>query len=158
MELNDSIDIALAELADATKAYEAASGEAGREQQRRVEAIVRLSRLGAPRSVTARVARLTPGRVQQLLESAGAVGATGDQWKKEQMNERVEETIAEGLRPSVGIGVRRESKDGPHLGRGLGGKLVLTGDLETDRADAAETLEKLAQMTRDGKLDDILTV
>lgn len=60
------------------------------------------------------------------------------------------------LRPSVGIGVRRESEHGPHLGRGYGGKWELTGDIEEDREAVARTLEKLIEQVERGDFDDIL--
>lgn len=58
--------------------------------------------------------------------------------------------------PSVGIGVRRESKNGPHLGRGIGGQWKLTGDVEQDRAAVVDTLEQLIERTKRGELDGIL--
>ncbi len=58
--------------------------------------------------------------------------------------------------PSIGIGVRRESKDGPHLGRGVGGKWLLTGDLEEDRAAVIDVLERLIRQAKRGDLDGIL--
>ncbi len=61
-----------------------------------------------------------------------------------------------GTDPSVGIGVRRESKDGPHLGRGVGGKWHLTGDLERDRAAVIASLNQLIDQTERGELDGIL--
>lgn len=60
------------------------------------------------------------------------------------------------LRPSVGIGVRRESEHGPHLGRGFGGKWELTGDLSKDREAVAMTLRQLSSQVERGDLDDIL--
>ena len=58
--------------------------------------------------------------------------------------------------PSVGIGIRRESKAGPHLGRGWGGKWPLTNDLEGNRQAVVDTLKNLIRMTEQGKLDSIL--
>ena len=58
--------------------------------------------------------------------------------------------------PSVGIGIRRDSELGPHLGRGIGGKYVLSGDLASDRAAVEGLLERLLERTRRGDLDDIL--
>jgi len=58
--------------------------------------------------------------------------------------------------PSVGVGVRRESQLGPHLGRGFGGKWVLKGDLEEDRAAVILTLQKLINQVERGDLDEIL--
>jgi hypothetical protein len=60
------------------------------------------------------------------------------------------------LRPAVGVGVRRESEHGPHLGRGFGGKWELTGKIEEDRAAVALTLKKLIDQVERGDLDDIL--
>ncbi len=60
--------------------------------------------------------------------------------------------------PSVGIGVRRESGLGPHLGRGVGGKWVLTGDLDEDRRAVVRALEQLLEQTSRGDLDHILVV
>lgn len=63
-----------------------------------------------------------------------------------------------GTEPSVGIGLRRESETGPHLGRGYGGKWVLTGDLDEDRAAVEHALEQLLERTRRGDFDDLLSV
>lgn len=60
--------------------------------------------------------------------------------------------------PSVGVGVRRESKLGPHLGRGFGGKWMLTGDIDEDRTAVVLTLKKLIDQVKRGDLDDILTI
>ena len=60
--------------------------------------------------------------------------------------------------PSVGIGIRRDSELGPHLGRGFGGKYVLSGDLASDREAVEGLLERLLERTRRGDLDDILAV
>jgi hypothetical protein len=59
-------------------------------------------------------------------------------------------------RPSVGIGVRRESDLGPHLGCGIVGKYTVTGDLQRDRAAVEQVLEQLLEQTKRGDLDDIL--
>lgn len=61
------------------------------------------------------------------------------------------------LRRSVGVGVRRESRLGPHLGPGFGGKHELTGDLDTDRAAVVAALQQLIRQTERGDLDDLLT-
>jgi hypothetical protein len=60
------------------------------------------------------------------------------------------------LPPSVGVGVRRESKLGPHLGRGYGGKWELTGELDEDRAGVVGALRGLIDLVERGDLDDIL--
>jgi hypothetical protein len=60
------------------------------------------------------------------------------------------------LRASVGVGVRRESEHGPHLGSGYGGKWELTGDLDEDRAAVAQALRQLVLQVERGDLDNIL--
>ena len=60
------------------------------------------------------------------------------------------------LRPSVGVGVRRESEHGPHLGRGYGGKWELTGNIEEDREAVVLSLRKLIDQVERGDLDDVL--
>lgn len=62
------------------------------------------------------------------------------------------------VRPSVGVGVRRESEYGPHLGRGVGGKWELTGDIGEDREAVILALRQLIQRAEGGELDDILTL
>jgi hypothetical protein len=58
--------------------------------------------------------------------------------------------------PSVGVGVRRESEHGPHLGRGVGGKLMLTGVLRDDRDAVAQAVRQLLEKVERGDLDDLL--
>jgi hypothetical protein len=60
------------------------------------------------------------------------------------------------LQPSVGIGIRRESEHGPHLGPGYGGKLDLTGEIKKDRAAVVEALQQLIDRAERGDFDDIL--
>jgi hypothetical protein len=60
------------------------------------------------------------------------------------------------LTPSIGVGVRRESEHGPHVGRGMGGKWDLTGDLETDREVVVSALQQLIERAERGELDEIL--
>jgi hypothetical protein len=62
------------------------------------------------------------------------------------------------VEPSVGIGVRRDSTQAPHLGEGFGAKRVLTGDLDADRAAVVEALEALLRQAKEGGLDSILKV
>jgi hypothetical protein len=57
----------------------------------------------------------------------------------------------------VGVGVRRESKLGPHLGQGFGGRWVLKGDIDEDRAAVVLILKKLIDQVECGDLDDILS-
>jgi predicted transcriptional regulator len=59
---------------------------------------------------------------------------------------------------SVGIGVRRESELGPHLGEGFGGKHVLTGDVEHDRGAVVGILEQLVRQAKRGDFDEILAI
>jgi hypothetical protein len=59
--------------------------------------------------------------------------------------------------PSVGVGVRRESKLGPHLGRGHGAKWELKGDIDEDRAALVLLLKQLIDRVEHRDLDDILT-
>lgn len=61
------------------------------------------------------------------------------------------------LLPSVGVGVRRESELGPHLGRGYGGKRELTGKIEDDRAGVVRALKELIDLVEGGGCDDILS-
>jgi hypothetical protein len=60
------------------------------------------------------------------------------------------------LPPSIGVGLRRESEFGPHLGHGLGAKHELTGDIERDRAAAVEILKELLVRVERGEADEIL--
>lgn len=57
---------------------------------------------------------------------------------------------------SNGVGVRRESVHGPHVGRGYGGTLELTGDLDRDRSDLVTVLRQLIDRAEQGELDDLL--
>jgi hypothetical protein len=60
--------------------------------------------------------------------------------------------------PSVGIGVRRDSKAGPHQGRGWGGKWELTEDLDENRQVVVDALRDLIAKTEKGELDSILAL
>src|SRR4051812_30562710 len=98
-------------------------------QRERDSAIVELSKFGVPRSVVAKLTGLTRGRVQQLLERAGADGPTGTVWREDpEFRARVEAAIFRRPIPSVGVGLRRESVLGPHVGHGWGGRLLLGED------------------------------
>lgn len=101
---------------------------------------------------------LRDGRpVVRIEEDNGSVRhlAVGDDGSTTEIE--VPEPVTE---PSVGIGVRRESTGpfGPHLGAGFGGKLMLTGDLERDRSDVIEALNRLLTRAENGDLDDLLAV
>jgi hypothetical protein len=114
--------------------------------------------MGVPRGVVATLSGLTRGRVQQILEAAGESGATGDDWGDPDLRQMVEAAIAGRPVPSVGVGVRRESTFGPHLGRGVGGSVRLTGDLDKDRATVVARIEALLRQVKLGKHDDMLTL
>src|SRR4051794_36764699 len=115
--LLDQVDVATRRLA----------GDAGpreEEQKRRDDAIVELSKLGVPRAAVGKLTGLTRARVQQILDRAGEPAATGDAWEHDQALRRmVEYAILERPVPSVGVGIRRESVAGPHLGAGWGGQI-----------------------------------
>jgi hypothetical protein len=60
--------------------------------------------------------------------------------------------------PSVGVGIRRESQLGPHLGKGYGGKLELEGDIDKDRDAVVQILNELIEKVEQGGIDDILRI
>jgi hypothetical protein len=64
---------------------------------------------------------------------------------------------ADRLAPSIGVGVRRESEFGPHLGHGVGGQWQLTGNVDEDRAAVVDALEQLLVKAREGQIDDLLS-
>jgi hypothetical protein len=104
--------------------------------------------------------QLYDGRtVVQFQEDDGSLRylAIDDQGNASQLDPKdVPAAAFSEARPSVGVGVRRESEHGPHLGRGYGGKWELTGNLEDDRAAVALALRKLMDQVKRGELDDIL--
>jgi hypothetical protein len=104
--------------------------------------------------------QLYDGRtVVQFQEDDGSFRhlAIDDQGNSSRLNhEDAPAAVFPGLRPSVGVGVRRENELGPHLGRGYGGKLELTGDIEGDREAVALALRTLLDQVERGDLDDIL--
>jgi len=118
--------------------------------------VVEISALGVPRSAVAKLTGLTRGRVQQILDGAGAAGVTGSEWSDPELRRLVEAAIAARPLPSVGVGVRRESTLGPHLGAGLGGTVRLRGNVVADRAEVVRTLEQLIDHARAGELDELL--
>jgi len=127
-------------------------------QEQRAEAVVEISRLGAPRSVVAKLTGLTRGRVQQILEGAGATGTTGDRWNDPELRDLIEQAIRNRPLPSIGLGLRRESPGGPHIGKGFGGQVRLSGDIENDRDMVIEVLNRLIEKARAHELDDLLTL
>ncbi len=148
----------LSDLEQASRQHAATKVETQDRQVDRAEAIVAISRLGVPRSTVARLTGLTRGRVQQILDQAGEAGASGEDWDDPELRRLVEEAVADRPLPSVGIGVRRESTSGPHLGRGAGIAIPLSGDLEKDRDELIAWAEKLLDNVRSGKQDDLLTL
>lgn len=105
--------------------------------------------------------RLIDGRtVVQLQEDDGEVrhlliDDKGD--SRPLKGEDFPAAVLSDSRPSIGVGVRRESALGPHLGAGFGGKWVLTGDIDADRAAVVSTLTKLIEQAERGDLDGLLT-
>jgi hypothetical protein len=127
-------------------------------QTKRAEAVVEISNLGVPRSVVAKLTGLTRGRVQQILDGVGASGVTGTEWDDPKLRQLVEAAIAARPLPSVGVGLRRESTLGPHLGQGWGGAIRLTGDVEQDRDEVIGALQRVLERARSGDFDELLTL
>jgi hypothetical protein len=149
---------ALKELEEASRQYAGTTYERFSHQEARANAIVTVSNLGVPRATVAKLTGLTAGRVQQILDDTGGAGAKGDDWADPELRRLVGDAIAARPIPSVGVGLRRESTLGPHLGRGYGGAIRLTGDLAQNRAAVVEALEHLAERVRSGRLDDVFSL
>lgn len=145
-------------LEQASRQHAATKSETREHQDERARAIVEVSRLGVPRSAVAKLAGLTRGRIQQILEEAGEAGATGEDWKDPELRRLVEAGIASRPTPSAGIGLRRESTFGPHLGRGAGVAVPLRGDVDENRERVISMLEQLLEKVRSGSLDHFLTL
>lgn len=148
----------LVNLEQASRQHAATKTETQDRQVDRAEAIVEISRLGVPRSTVARLAGLTRGRVQQILEQAGEAGVAGEDWSDPELRRLVEAAIAARPIPSAGIGLRRESTLGPHVGRGAGVAVRLTGDLDEDRDHVISMTERLLDQVRSGNLDYLLSL
>lgn len=148
----------LENLEQASRQHAATRTETQDRQVDRAESIVQMSQLGVPRSTVAKLVGMTKGRVQQILEEQGAAGAAGDDWSDPELRRLVKDAIAARPHPSAGVGLRRESTFGPHLGRGAGVAVRLTGDLDADREHVLSKIEDLAEKVRSGKLDDVLTL
>jgi hypothetical protein len=148
----------LSKLEQASRQHAATKTETQDHQVDRAQAIVEVSRLGVPRSTVAKLAGLTSGRVQQILEQAGEAGATGEDWSDPELRRLVKAAISARPIPSAGIGLRRESMLGPHVGRGAGVAVRLTGDLDEDRDNVISMVEQLLEEVRTGKLDYLLTL
>jgi hypothetical protein len=148
----------LTNLEQASRQHAATKTETQHRQVDRAKAIVEVSRLGVPRSTVAKLAGLTSGRVQQILEEAGEAGATGEDWNDPELRRLVEASIAARPIPSAGIGLRRESTLGPHVGRGAGVAVRLTGDLDKDRDHVISMIERLLEEVHSGNLDHLLSL
>jgi hypothetical protein len=149
---------ALTTLEQASRQHAATKTETQDRQTDRANAIVEVSRLGVPRSTVAKLAGLTRGRVQQILDQAGETGATGEDWNDPDLRRLVKAAIAARPIPSAGIGLRRESTLAPHVGRGAGVAVRLTGDLDKDRDDVISMVEQLLDELRSGNLDYLLSL
>lgn len=148
----------LNDLEQASRQHAATKSEARERQDDRARAIIEVSRLGVPRSAVAKLAGLTRGRVQQILEEAGESGATGEDWDDPELRRMVEAAIAARPTPSAGIGLRRESTLGPHLGRGAGVAVPLGGDVDENREHVVSMIEQLLEQVRSGGLDHLLSL
>jgi hypothetical protein len=148
----------LTNLEQASRQHAATKTETQDRQIDRAKAIIEISRLGVPRSTVAKLAGLTRGRVQQILDQAGETGVTGGGWGDPELRRLVEAAITARPIPSAGIGLRRESTLGPHVGRGAGVAVRLTGDLNKDRDDVTSMIEQLLDEVRSGKLDYLLSL
>lgn len=148
----------LSDLEQASRQHAATKTETQDRQVDRAKAIVEASRLGVPRATVGKLAGLTRGRVQQILEQAGEAGATGEDWSDPELRRLVGAAIASRPIPSAGIGLRRESTLGPHVGRGAGVAVRLTGNLDKDRDDVISMIEQLLDDVRSGKLDYLLSL
>lgn len=149
---------ALTALDQASRQHAATKFETQDRQIDRANAIAEVSRLGVPRATVAKLAGLTRGRVQQILDQAGEAGATGENWSDPDLRRLVKAAIAARPTPSAGIGLRRESTLGPHVGRGAGVAVRLTGDLNKDRDDVISMVERLLDEVREGNLDYLLSL
>lgn len=149
---------ALRDLEEASRQHAATKTETADRQLDRARAIVQVSRLGVPRSTVAKLTGLTRGRVQQILDQAGEAGPAGADWNDPELRRLVEAQIAARPIPSAGIGLRRESTVGPHVGRGAGVMVRLTGDLDRDRDDVISMIERLLNQVRSQQLDYLLAL
>lgn len=148
----------LNDLEQASRQHAATKTETQDRQIDRAQAIVEVSKLGVPRSTVAKLTGLTRGRVQQILDQAGETGAAGGDWNDPELRRMVEAAITARPMPSAGIGLRRESTLGPHVGRGAGVAVPLTGDLDKDRNDVISMIEQLLDGVRSGELDYLLSL
>jgi hypothetical protein len=150
----------LEQLDEATRRLAGDIGPRDDEQKRRDDAIIELSRFGVPRAVVGKLTGLTRARIQQILDRAGAeIDPAATEWEHDQALRRmIEYAILERPIPSVGVGIRRESVAGPHLGAGWGGQIRLTNDVEHNRNEVIWGLRKLIEHAEAGDYDDLLTL
>jgi len=147
----------LSELDDATRSLAADTGPREHELKKRDTAIAELAVLGVPRAVIGKLTGLTRARVQQILERHETGVPTGDAWQDDPVLQRlIEYAILERPVPSIGIGIRRESVVGPHIGAGFGAQVRLTGDLDHNRSEVIVALTKLLEQTERGDFDGVL--
>src|SRR4051794_26740326 len=96
----------ISDLDESSRALARDAGSRDGLQDRRDAAVVAISNLGAPRSVVAKLTGMTRGRVQQILDRAGASGATGTAWRDApEFRRLVEQAIAKRPIPSIGVGL-----------------------------------------------------
>lgn len=155
---SDCYQQVLDDLEQASRQHAATKFETREHQDDRTKAIIEVSRLGVPRSAVAKLAGLTRGRVQQILEEAGEAGAAGEDWDDPKLRRLVEAAIATRPTPSAGIGLRRESTLGLHLGRGAGVAVPLGRDVGENREHVISMIEQLLERVRSGDLDDLLSL
>lgn len=149
----------LDQLDQATRRLAGDVGPREDEQKRRDEAIIELTRLGVPRAVVGKLTGLTRARVQQIIDRADEPAESGDYWEHDTALRRmVEYAILERPVPSVGVGIRRESVAGPHLGAGWGGQIRLTEDVEHNRGEVVWALERLIEGAKAGHFDELFTL
>ena len=154
----DRYEEILRNLEQASRQHAATKSETRDWQHDRAGAIIEVSKLGVPRSTVAKLAGLTRGRVQQILDQAGEAGAAGEDWNDPELRQLVEAAIKNRPHPSTGVGLRRESTLGPHLGRGYGAAVRLSGELEKDRKGIVSVLEELLEGVRSGEFDELISL
>lgn len=149
----------LVQLDEATRRLAADVGPREDEQKRRDDAIIELTRLGVPRAVVAKLTGLTRARVQQIIDRAAGPVESGDYWDHNtSLRRMVEYAILDRPMPSVGVGIRRESVAGPHLGVGWGGQIRLTEDVAHNRSEVVLALSLLIKRAEAGDFDEIVTL
>jgi hypothetical protein len=155
----DSHRALVAQLDESIRRLARDAGPRDDEQKRRDEAIVELTRLGVPRAVVGKLTGLTRARVQQIIDREDEPIESGDDWDRDtSLRRTVEYAILDRPMPSIGVGVRRESVAGPHVGAGWGGQFRLTNDVEHNRGEVVWALDRLIERVKAGDLDNLLTL